>query len=149
MNFQSESWFHVKPDFDVLGKMNFEECKISELPYSLDHVFFDWAADNDMVHVTTAREDGKLVGYILSIITPRHIQYEAKCSQQIGMYLHPDYRVKGLHGLKLMQEDEVNLRKKGVQRMYGGFTVAKDLGPLFKRRGWKKAEEHYTKWIAN
>lgn len=148
VTFACELWADAKHEFDALGAMNFAECGIAEgmRPYSLNHALFDWAETQDMVNLTTARQGGKLVGYVLSIITPRHIQYEACCSQQIGMFLHPDYR-KGSIGIKLMQEDEENLRKRGVQKLYGGFTMDKDLGALFRRRGWKLTEVHYSKWI--
>lgn len=148
ITFHSETWADVKDEFDELGRKNFEECKIAEgrKPYSLYHGAFDFLDEQGLVHVTTARDGGRLVGYILTILSQRHLQFEAFCSQSIGIFLMPEFR-KGGNGLKLLENDEKFLRLLGVEKMYAGYTIEKDLGPLFIRRGWKGTEMHYTKWV--
>lgn len=146
ITYQAEPWSQVEAEFDELGRMNFEECRVSDnkRPYALDHSTLR-ALGKD-VHLTTARDEERLIGYILSVISPKHLQYEACCSQHIGFYVHPDYRNQNI-GMKLLKEDENFLKSMGVEKMYGGFTMEVDLSPLFMRRGWKEAEKIYVKWI--
>lgn len=150
LSFQSEKWPDIKRDFEPLGRLNFAECQIAEgqRPYALDETTIDALDKLGMVHFTTARQGQQLVGYVFNMVMPRHLQFEAKCSQQIGLYLLPEYR-KGVNGLKLLAEDESYMRALGVQKMYRGDTIGKDLGPLFKRAGWLPVETVYTKWVEN
>lgn len=148
LKYASETWAQVRDEFDELGRRNFEECKIAEgrRPYNLAREAFNWLDAEGMVHVTTARNDGKLVGYVLTVLQARHLQFDAFCSQTIGMYMLPAYR-KGLNAVRMMEMDEQYMRGLGVDKMYGGCTHEKELAPLFIRRGWVPAETHYHKWI--
>lgn len=148
LKFDSETWSKVKDEFHDLGRRNYEECKISggDKPYSLHQEAFDYMESEGLLHVTTARDDGKLVGYVLTVLSPRHLMFDAFVSQTIGIYLKPEYR-KGLNGVRLMDADEFHMMGLGVHKMYGGYTMEKDLEPLFLKRGWVLHEKHYTKAI--
>lgn len=138
----------MKREFSELARKNFEECQIAEgkCDYSLDEQAFDNLDAQGFLHITTARHWSKMAGYVLTVMMPRHLQFEARCSQQIGMYLLPQHR-KGTNGLKLLAQDEALMRRMGVQKMYRGHTMAKNLEPLFRRGGWQEVETVYTKWI--
>lgn len=148
ITFRSETWEDVKDEFDELGRKNFEECNIADgkTIYSLNEPFFDWLGDMGLIQVTTAREDGKLIGYILNFLSPRHPLFDAFTSQQVGMYLLPEKR-KGMNGMKLLKADEAFLQQMGVQLGYRGDTIDKNLAPILLRSGWAKKEVFYTKWL--
>lgn len=148
MIYASETWAQVESEFDELGRLSFAECNTSsgKRTYAPDYDVLRAMDKDGSLHVTTARDDGKLVGYILSVVTKRHIQYNASVSQVLSMYLLPEHR-KGRNGIKLMKCDEQNMRRLGVEEMNGGFTISKDLFTLFKREGWKPMETVYTKWL--
>lgn len=148
MMYASETWEDVEREFDKLGRDNFEECGVGGgvWKYDLSHEILRELSKSGNVHVTTIRDKGVLVGYVLSVLTKRHIQYNASVSQVIGMYLKPEHR-KGLNGMRLMKCDEINMKRLGVQEMNGGFTMSKDLLTLFKRRKWSPMEISMRKCI--
>lgn len=148
LEYASETWDQVKDEFDELGRRNFEECKIADgkKPYALQREAWDWMGKNGLIHVTTARDEGKLVGYSLTILAPRHLQFDAFASQGTGLYLKPEYR-KGFNASRLLDEDEIFLQQLGVQLGYRDVAMDPDVGPLLERKGWVKKEVIYTKWI--
>lgn len=148
ITYQQEAWSKVAPEFDKLGVLNYVEADISggKEAYDLDHESLRYLDEGGMVNITTARAWDVLVGYALSVVTPRHMQFKRKAAQYLGIYMLPEYRF-GLAGLKLLREDEKALRAKGAEVIYGGFAQGKNLQVLFDRLGWQMAESTYVKWV--
>lgn len=146
MIFASETWAQVEPEFDALGLKSFEETGIGDGRVEYGPDYENLRELGDIVHVVSARENGKLVGYVLSLVVPRHLQYKAKVSQMISIYILPEYR-KGLNGYNMLKFYENEMVKRNVDRIDGGFTVSKDLLTLFRRGGWNPSETIYTKWL--
>lgn len=103
--------------------------------------------DSGYLQITTARDNGELVGYLANIVS-RNLLYDALCSYHVGWYVSPEYRGK-LTGLYLLDKATPFLRDIGVKRMYGAHTDELDASGIFKRLGWKHIEDHYSKWIGD
>jgi GNAT superfamily N-acetyltransferase len=148
--FASEQWRDMRHEFDVLGEASFKECDNGGgyFPYAPDYETLDYMDNDGSLHMTTARDDGRLVGYVMSAIQQRHLQFKACASQCISVYLLPEFR-HGLTGVKMMNYDQESLRKLGVEMMYGGYTLNKNLAPLFEKGGWQEVERIYVKYLGD
>lgn len=100
------------------------------------------------LHIVVARSEGKIVGYYVAFINP-HLHYAHSLTASTDVYyIHPDFR-KGRAGIDLFKEAERTLKKRGVQRVYSGTKLHKDMGKLFEFLGWKETERLYVKWIGD
>jgi GNAT superfamily N-acetyltransferase len=100
------------------------------------------------LHIVIARSEGKMVGYYVAFVTP-HLHYAHSLTALTDVYyLMPKMR-KGSNGIKLFQEAERTLKKRGVQRIFSGTKLHKDVGRLFKYLGWTPTELLHTKWIGD
>lgn len=98
------------------------------------------------IHVCTARDDGVLIGYFVSIITP-HLHYKQSKTLASDIYfIKPDYR-KGRTGIKLFQFAENEWRKEGVQVAYVGAKVSNDVTKVWERLGYKVVENKMGKLL--
>lgn len=148
ITYQTESWAYVKKDVIRLATKHYAECEAAEnkFPFELDVDTFDMLDDQGLLHCLIARVDGAMVGYIVNAISDRHLHFNAKTSNHLGWYVEPAFRRK-LVGLKLLDKSEEELKKRGVQIMYGSHTIHADASPAFKRTGWNDLERSYVKVI--
>jgi len=146
ITYQLEEWDVVKQDVCRLATQHYVECEAAEnkFPFSLDMDTFEVLAEQGLLHCFTARADGKIIGYIVNAISDRHLHFEAKTANHLGWYVAPEFRKK-LVGVKLLALTEEELRKIGVQIMYGSHTIHADASQVFKRLGWQDVERHYVK----
>ena len=108
-----------------------------------------WALeDAGLLLIVTARDGKRMVGYHVSIVRP-HLHYKHSLTAYADMYfIHPDYR-QGMTGVRLFKYLEGVLRERGVERIYQGTKIHKDMGRLFERLGYKETERLYVKWIGD
>lgn len=100
--------------------------------------------DNGMLHVVTARCEGKLVGYHVFIIM-KHLHYRSSLTATSDItYLKPQYR-KGFNGVKFLRFAFDSLKGKGVQRVYTNCKLHHDFGRVLERLGFIEVERIYTK----
>lgn len=99
------------------------------------------------LHVVVARDEvQQVVGYHVSVVRP-HLHYRSSLTAYVDMYfIHPDHR-RGRVGIKLFLYAEQTLRELGVQRIYTGTKLHKDMGRLLEFIGHKETERLYTKYI--
>ncbi len=101
-----------------------------------------------ILHVVTARtDDGAVIGYHVSMVTP-HMHYkDAGMFAFTDMYFtRPEYRTGGL-GAKLLCFLEKSLKERGVRKAYLSHKVAHDRGKLFQALGWQPCDAVYCKVI--
>lgn len=100
------------------------------------------------LHILCARDAGRLIGYCVGFVAP-HLHYEHSLTAHTDVYfLAPTHR-KGATGVRLFKEYERTLKARGVQRVYTGTKVYKDMGKIFEFLGWKETEKLYAKWIGD
>jgi hypothetical protein len=96
----------------------------------------------------TLREAGEMIGYLICFVAPG-LHYETCLTATMDiLFVRPDRRdafARG--GLLLVDTMERELRRRGVHRWFMGTKLHKDIGAIFRRRGFEAVEMTYTKWI--
>ena len=97
-----------------------------------------------ILHIVTARSNGKLIGYV-SLIVKEHIHYKDVLMATDDIhFLHPDWR-KGGTGLRMLRFAEQKMREKGVKVMALRTKIASNHGVLFERLGFEPMDVVYLK----
>lgn len=146
VTFQTESYEQCRAEIDRLLPAHYAEIAIHKdrIPLAPDYKAYKEAADAGVLHITTCRKDGEVVGYVVGFVRP-HLHYVTTVHAFTDIFwLHPDQRKGGL-GVRLLQEYEAALKKRGVVRAYIGTKTFFDLSPLFKRLGWEHIEYMFAK----
>lgn len=96
--------------------------------------------------VITARDDGRIVGYLLAIHRP-HLHYKSSPPVFIVdmYYIAPEYR-HGL-GVRLLMFMQHYAKKIGCIKLYLSCKVHKDHSELFKKLGFKLSDYAFVKRI--
>jgi hypothetical protein len=96
------------------------------------------------LHVLTARAEGVLAGYYVSVIVP-HPHYRTTLFGLVdAYYVVPRFRT-ALCGLELFLTLEEEMGKLGVRCLISTTKLHYDLSPLFERCGWQPAGKTFTK----
>lgn len=111
-------------------------------PIMIDHKQFEWMDDNGMLQVVTARDDGKLCGYHVTMIRP-HLHRNVLAGFVDTLYVSPDHR--GRTSMQMLQFAEDMLRRRGVKWMSTGVRLNKDFSRLLEHLGYTEAERLYRK----
>ena len=147
ISYQVENWIDCKREIIPLVERHFYECNVGDgrKEFSLDEQSMDNMQSLGMLHLTTARNDDGLIGYIVNIII-RPLLHDGKCSYHLGWFVSETHR-KSKVGVTLLKKSEEFLREFGVDRMTGMHTDQLDASAVFQRLGWKHIEHHYSKWV--
>lgn len=147
VSYQVEQWPDAKGEIIPLAEKHFYECNVADgrHPFSLAEQNMDSLHDLSMIHVTTARHNGALAGYIVNLLS-RHLLYDGLCSNHIGWYVAKEFR-NSKTGIGLLRASEGFLKDAGVERMIGMHTDQLDASAAFSRLGWCHVEHHYSKWV--
>ena len=99
-----------------------------------------------LLDITTARDHGRLVGYACYIVAP-NLHYQSLTVAEADIFfLRPEYR-QGWTGFRLLQAAERHLVAAGASRILNRFKTDHDLGPLFRRLGYRPIEHVYAKTV--
>jgi len=94
--------------------------------------------------VLTARDGGRLVGYIVMMLS-RHLHYRSLTIAIDDIhFIHPDYR-KGLTGYRMIRTTVKAMQALGVRMCTFRTKAAKDHGQLFRRLGFEPNDIVYAK----
>lgn len=127
-------WQDVTPDF----------CNVE--------LGFDWETyaaleETGQVHLMVARESGKIAGYHLCLARRHLHSIETQVATTAFFFLIPEFR-SGWNGVELFRSTEVSLKSLGIQSLYVGSKITKDLSPIFLRLGYHQVETIWAKVIA-
>lgn len=150
VQFAVETIDQVLDDMTWLWDIHWQEIALdrAKVPLNPDVDTFRALEDAGLLLIVTARDGEKMVGYHVSIVRP-HLHYKQSLTAYADMYfIHPDYR-QGMTGVRLFKYLEERLRERGVERIYQGTKVHKDMGRLFERLDYKETERLYVKWIGD
>lgn len=148
LDFQVEKWSDCVDDMRWLWPMHWEEVAIDkeQIPLNVWEEAYANAEKKGDLHIVTARDDEKIVGYYFCFVYP-HLHYQQSLTAHTDVYfLHPAYR-KGDNGTKLIRFMEQSLKELGVERIYTQTKVQNDKSKLFERLGWRRTEIVYSKYI--
>jgi len=100
-----------------------------------------------LLNVTTARDDGRLVGYACYIVAPSLHYRSLSVADSDVFFLSREHR-RGAAGLGLLRAAEDHLVAAGVGRIVNRVKIHHDVGPLFVRLGFRPIEHVYSKRLA-
>jgi len=150
ITYQIESMSQCVDEMSDLWELHWQEIALDRQKVKLepDIKTFELLEETGQLSIVTVRDDGKLVGYHVSLVRP-HLHYSSSLTAYVDMYfLHPDYR-GGMAGYKMFKCVEAVLKLRGVQRIYTGTKLHKDMGKLFERLGYNETERLFVKWIGD
>ena len=149
MKFQVENWKTLWNEGRDLFYAHWQELGLNKDVITLD-VDNERYIDMDksgILHVLTARESGKLVGYYVAFVLPHgHYKNSGLMAFTDFYYIVNEFRVGGA-GAKLFIEAERTLRERGVVKAYLSCKVHQDHSPLFEGLGWNKSDYAFTKML--
>ena len=98
------------------------------------------------LQIVVARENGRMIGYVLSVIRP-HLHYaDILCGYEDAYFLKKSHR-KGFVGVKLLREAVEQMRRAGVRKAFFMTKIAHDMGLIFERMGFTRTDIVYSGWI--
>jgi L-amino acid N-acyltransferase YncA len=98
------------------------------------------------LHLVVARENGKVVGYHLSVVRT-HPHYKTSLTAYTDVYFLSKECRKGFAGVRLFREVERTLKARGVEKMFTGTKKSLDMTRVFEYLGWTETERTFTKYI--
>lgn len=134
---------------EALWPAHWEEVAINRDSIKLapDYQSYEAFADAGALHIVTAREAGKIVGYLINIVRP-HLHYKNDLHGFADVYyIQPEHR-QGWAGVKLFKYAEKTLEARGVKKLFMGTKLHLDMSRLFERMGWHETERLFTKVLA-
>ena len=148
IKYAQESFADMEIELKTLTVRHWEEIAHNKELIKLDP---DWEmyrilGAKGVIHFTSARKDGELVGYQVYSVMP-HMHYKSSLTASSDvLYLAPEYR-KGRTGIRLMQAAEKNLKALGVQRVLQNVKLSNDWGAILEMLGFTPFERIYSKLL--
>jgi hypothetical protein len=113
---QEEDWFGFAPDGLPLAGRHYEEVRRDDDDdIDLNIPLIEGMARAGLLQIVTARAGGKLVGYLVFILSPSLVSRSEMEAVQSPFYVLPEWR--GWTGLALHRESIRLLKEKGVKRL--------------------------------
>lgn len=153
LTFQWERLPAIARELPPLFKRHYDEIAVDKERKPLEP---DWPRYYDLallniLHVLTARADGRLVGYVFTQVTT-HLHYASVRLCVLDMYwLDPLYR-QGWNGVRMLRQAVEDMKKEGVQWMAAPVKEHFErerggVGIILKRLGFSVQDVVYTKFL--
>jgi len=118
LTFAKESWVYYWPEAQELWQAHYHDAGMTgKMPFGVDVQRYANASAAGMLHITTARNKSKLVGYLTAFVLPHSHYQSVLCAFEDTYFLLPEWR-RGLNGARLIRAAIEQLRSIGVQKMY-------------------------------
>lgn len=143
-----EPWDTYYRDCAALWPEHYEEIAVDKdrMPMRPDVANYQALEAAGKLQIVVARDDGRMVGYVLTVIRP-HLHYaDVLCGFEDAYFLSKTHR-RGMVGVKLLREAVRHMQRVGAQKAFFMTKVALDMGPLFERMGFTRTDVVYSKWI--
>lgn len=150
ITYQLEDWATYYRDCQDLWLEHYDEIAVQKdkMPMRPDVASYVALEQAGRLQIVTARDDGKMIGYILSVVRP-HLHYADVLSGYEDAYFLSKSHRKGMTGVKLIREAIRYMKAVGVQKAFFMTKVALDMGRIFERLGFSKTDIVYSKWIGD
>jgi len=148
ITYQEESAAECLEEIKPLIEMHWEEIAVYKDKIKLNPDFDKYLLLDSigLLHVLTARDDDKLIGYFISFIQPNMHYKESVFATNDILYIDPLYR-KGSVGYKLFKKAEESLKEIGVDVIIVHSKVNNDFKPLMDKLGYERIEYNYSKHV--
>lgn len=120
------------------------ERHTDKVKLNVDYKSYQQLQSTGNMHLVTAREDGKLVGYCMSLIALHLHNKQCLMGYNDVLFLKPLHR-KGYTAKKMISFAEECLRKKGIILYYISVKLEHDFGKLLSRMDYIPVERVYEK----
>ena len=148
VTYQIEKFEDIYLDIQQIFDDHWEEVALDKEAIKLnpDYDKYIMLSKTDILHMVTAREDNKIIGYHISVIYP-HIHYKDSLTCFTDIFFIVKEKRKGFTGIKLLKFMEESVKAKGVQKIYMGTKLHIDISLLLERLNYKQIEKIFTKVI--
>lgn len=123
-----------------------ELWKHPDIPLSPDLQRYYFFANNGMLHIVTARQDGELIGYAVNIMMKGLHYSTAGFASNDLVFVSKSHR-KGLVGIRLLRFMEEKLKEAGVHFIQMHVKPEPDFSPVLKKSGYELFETIYMKRV--
>ena len=152
--FQVEKLSSVKEEVFPLLLKHWDEIALNKetVPLDPDWEMYQLLEDGGAICITTARKDGRIIGYFAYIIIHNLHYRSLKVAEGDIFYVDKEYR-KGGFARKLLRESEKNLKALGVNKILNKvkkhFKNPRGIGAglLFEYTGYVEIESLYAKMV--
>ena len=149
MRVQVEAWKDALPELLKLFPLLWEDVAVDKDRFQAECDQDKYAALDSLgiLHLVTAREGARLVGYFLVFVTPNAHYKGAGLMAFTDMYfLLPEYR-GGANSLKLFSFMEKTLREKGVVKIYTSHKNHRPHREMLGFLGYQPTDTVYSKCL--
>ncbi len=150
ITYQLECWDDYFRDCQDLWKEHYDEIAVmkDKIAMNPNVAIYKEMENLGILHILTARESGKMIGYHVTFVRP-HLHYRDMLCGFVDAYFLSAGKRKGMNGVKMIKEAENSLKKRGVQKLFSGTKQAKNMSRVFEYLDWKLTEQLFTKWIGD
>lgn len=135
----SSVWDEIYPLFEKHWK---EVAHYQDIPLEPDVELYKKMDEGGSIRVYTAREDGKLIGYSVYVISRNHHYKSVKQASQDVIFIQKDRRGFGKSFIKWCDEQ---LKNDGVKIVVHHVKAAHDFGPMLERVGYELVDKIYSR----
>lgn len=147
---QIESFHKTLPELAPLLPVHWEELGLYQDKMPLDPaygVYFDRENRGELLFVTV-REDGRLIGYWISVIAPG-LHYKTTLTNTMDiLYVAPEHRGNDA-GFLLADLVKAESIRRGVRLWWVGSKNHKQIEWFFERLGFERQETYFSMWLGD
>lgn len=150
ITFQVEKFREVVAEAAPLLEAHYYEIGMyqDKIEYDPDIERYEDMDDAGFLHIVTARDDGKLIGYYVSLLMP-HLHYKGTLyAYNDIVYIDQKYR-GGITAARLFKFVEKELKELGVDVMTMHMKTYAPFDSFLERQGWDYAERIHMKYIGD
>ena len=137
ITFQEETLKQIHDkEFEDILKLHSKELTEFSFKLNPDWKVYQQLEDINVLHIVTARDDKKLVGYYVSIIMTHHHYKDALVAENGLHYILPEYR-KGWLGYKFLKKVIQYLKRRNVDIILHNMKVSHSYLPVAERLGFR------------
>lgn len=149
----TDYWPEMKPILDHVHAPEMAMHQDKSVPI-LNAGVFTYFENQGTLHSIIARDDGKMIGYYISILhenqdlmLPDQSRY-VLTAQVLKYFIFKEYRGLGV-GSVLFKCAEASLKSLGVELIISEAKLQLPYAPLFEHLGWEPHSTVFTKWVGN
>jgi len=144
LTFQWEHFTAISREVLPLWKMHYREIALDQdiIPLDPDWENYFVCDENEILHILTARFNGKLVGYIFNLVGGHNHYTSTRFAHTEMFWLHPRFR-KGWEGVRMFQENLRGLKAREVVMTSINFKLHfknARVGKLLARLGYEATD---------
>lgn len=145
-----ERWKDIRAEMLPMLERHWHEVALNHaaVPLDIDEAAYRRCDEAGALHIVTARQEKKLVGYHVAIVST-HLHYASTLHGITDVYwIAPENR-HGTTAARMFQHVEKELKTLGVKKLFTATKLHLDQGRLFEYLGYKPVERLYTKMIGD